>query len=256
MNFRPLPIIAACGCSGVAFAAGWWSHQTVAAPPVIIQQAPVIQVRSSPLAAPEETMSPPDSPTEIAVPALHVNSGFTSTTPSPPLIVHPPAPPAITPPQSLEESALRVQNEANRELERLVPLLNLSDAQQDRVFSRLAENSVFWTPGLTAVGATETSQPSGTGTAIAAVPISDQTKSLTDLLTQPTSDGETPVLTPEQENAVVQDDLDRREWWTEMLGVIQGDMQSGTTTSAASTVTPVDPETITKEAEGADTVVD
>ena len=175
---------------------------------------------------------------------------------APRAVVHPPAPPAITPPQSLEESALRVQNEANRELERLVPLLNLSDAQQDRVFSRLAENSVFWTPGLTAVGATETSQPSGTGTAIAAVPISDQTKSLTDLLTQPTSDGETPVLTPEQENAVVQDDLDRREWWTEMLGVIQGDMQSGTTTSAASTVTPVDPETITKEAEGADTVVD
>lgn len=74
-----------------------------------------------------------------------------------------PAPtvPALLPPPHLKGSgkdlaarAALVEAEANRELERLVPLLNLTPHQQDRVFAKLVENSPYWQPGIAAAGST------------------------------------------------------------------------------------------------------
>lgn len=184
-------------------------------------------------------------------------------------------------PLRLQERAQRVENEANRELERLVPLLNLTEDQQGRVFEKLAQNSVYWSAGMLADGAHGNgSKPvaaasSKTGTT-SSNGISPATQSIPDLLT-----GGDSVLTPDQTEALLADEVQRREWWAEVLGQLQSDIDAGpgstlaaasgdsslpvppTSTQAASsqpgtgTTTPVSlPPVQNTTVEGAESVVD
>ena len=56
--------------------------------------------------------------------------------------------------QELEWRAAKVEQEANHEMERLVPLLQLTDAEQDRVFSALVRRSAYYDPSMGSTGGT------------------------------------------------------------------------------------------------------
>jgi hypothetical protein len=167
--------------------------------------------------------------------------------------------------EELAARAAKVEHEANRELERLVPLLNLTPEQQDRVFAKLVENSVYWSPGMTAATPSpgnlqnDTISEAGKGGAVAAQPISqiqnggkvgngtangnptmttptpnvalNPVQSIPDLLTSPND----PILTPQQEADLYTNHLDKQQWWEELVGNIQSDMEGGTTTTEATT---------------------
>lgn len=174
-----------------------------------------------------------------------------------------PAVPEIVPPSHLKWNkdlaarAAIVETEANRELERLVPLLNLTPHQQDRVFAKLVENSPYWQPGIAAAVSTggneqkDTTQTAGKDTTqketggkpnnLASTthptvsPPSTPTptaalapvQSIPDLLTN-TSD---PILTPEQEADLFTNHLDQQEWWTELVANLETDILPDTTTT-------------------------
>jgi hypothetical protein len=48
----------------------------------------------------------------------------------------------------LETRAAKVEQQANRELDRLITLLDLSEGQQDKVFQTLAKHSRHWSPEM------------------------------------------------------------------------------------------------------------
>jgi len=134
---------------------------------------------------------------------------------------------AAKPPLPLEERAAKVEQEANRELNRLVTLLNLSDEQQDRVFQTLAKHSRHWSPemqfgdtGAAAAGKRSPltpalTLPGGDGPAktapVETTPVKD-TAPATDPLEEIMS-----ILDPEQQTALLKDEMDRAAWWAEIL---------------------------------------
>lgn len=184
------------------------------------------------LAAAGETPPTDGHPARMA-PALNAgNSGGSE-----------PIPLEIVPPISLAERAKRVEEDANRELERLVPLLHLSEEQQDRVFEKLAQNSIYWSPGLAAgpgAGAgpfTGAGSKAGgaAGAAEGSGTISPTTRSIPDLLSGSGSSGGTePILTADQEQTMLADDLERREWWGEVISLLQTNIQTGASAADAS----------------------
>ena len=278
MKLSPALISAALGIAGALGVWAWWSSpgvmvettnpKNLAPKPLPI---PSQQTKAAPLPGSESQKVP--QPQDSFDPGMPIGQSLHATTdaaiPQPPPISLPQQPTPISPsepqaPRTLAERASLVQQQANRELERLVPLLNLTEEQQDRVFARLAQNSVFWTPALTTdVAANPTS---GTVSSNTSTSVPEQTKSIPDLLIS-TPEGETPILDPEQEVAIAQDQLDRQAWWEEVLGNIQQDLKNGTTTTTAAAAAPPpdadsDPDRdlatdpIIKTEQGADTVVD
>ena len=283
MKLSPPLITAALGIAGAIGVWAWWSSPGA----VIVNASP-----SKPLPLPRQEIKPPPISHNGTHTAPNQDDSFEPGMPTGPgvTLVHPlhatsdaaipqqpplslPVQPADAPgtasapqaPRTLAARASLVQQQANRELERLVPLLNLSEEQQDRVFARLAQNSVFWTPALTTDVATNPT--SGTVSSNTSTSVPEQTKSIPDLLIS-TPEGETPILDPEQEVAIAQDQLDRQAWWEEVLGNLQQDLKNGTTsTTAAAAAAPppdatsdpnrdlaTDPIIMTEQ--GADTVVD
>ena len=282
MKLSPPLITAALGIAGAIGVWAWWSSPGA----VIVNASP-----SKPLPLPRQEIKPPPISHNGTHTAPNQDDSFEPGMPTGPgvTLVHPlhatsdaaipqqpplslPVQPADAPgtasapqaPRTLAARASLVQQQANRELERLVPLLNLSEEQQDRVFARLAQNSVFWTPALTTDVATNPT--SGTVSSNTSTSVPEQTKSIPDLLIS-TPEGETPILDPEQEVAIAQDQLDRQAWWEEVLGNLQQDLKNGTTTTTAAAAAPPpdadsDPDRdlatdpIIKTEQGADTVVD
>ena len=279
MKLSPPLLSAALGIAGALGVWAWWSSpgtkvetanpQKLAKKPLTI---PAPQIQSAPLTgSANQRLAPPEDTFDPGMPIgqpLHATTDAAIPQPPPislPQPSTPVSPSAPQAPRTLAERASLVQQQANRELERLVPLLNLTEDQQDRVFARLAQNSVFWTPALTTDVATNPT--SGNVSANTATSVPEQTKSIPDLLIS-TPEGETPILDPEQEVVIAQDQLDRQAWWEEVLGNIQQDLKNGTTsTTAAAAAAPPpdatsDPERdlatdpIIKTEQGADTVVD
>ncbi len=127
--------------------------------------------------------------------------------------------------EELNARAARVEQEANHELRRLVTLLNLDEAQQERVFQTLAEHSPSWTPGMTFAPAdSSTATPAGKRSEIAAalpLPVKDTTAVETPAATvTPGSDPTDEImalLDPDQQNTLIEAELDRAAWWAEVL---------------------------------------
>ncbi|MES2705871.1 MAG: hypothetical protein V4726_04635 [Verrucomicrobiota bacterium] len=161
---------------------------------------------------------------------------------------------------SLAARARKVEDEANQELERLVPLLGLSDQQQDRIFEKLARNSVYWSPGFSPATPGQAASPGKAAGDADSSPASQTPKSLPDLLLGGGEDGTPPVLTPDQEQALVRDDLERREWWDDALTQLQETMErdavvstpENSASSPAAVPTPVPPAPV----EGSESVTD
>ena len=133
--------------------------------------------------------------------------------------------------QELQARAARIEQESNHELRRLVPLLNLSEAQQEQVFNALAVNSPLWVPGMaTAAPGGDTTPVGGATASTADVTVAPAT-SLPGQTMLPGSPGETaatdapvdplasilPFLTPEQQQALLADEMDKVAWWEEII---------------------------------------
>jgi hypothetical protein len=142
-----------------------------------------------------------------------------------------------------------VEKQANQELERLIPLLNLTPQQQEQVFDRLAQNSLDWHPAFQLTQASNTSSAGPFLSPVGApAPLTSPTATTitnTDVgstpVPTPTASGELPdvtlppqqgvdeildgLLTDDQEDALAQDTVERQEWWSEMLEVMKANME-------------------------------
>jgi hypothetical protein len=115
-----------------------------------------------------------------------------------------------TPPAGLasEESvwfahAERVEREANLELETLKESLELSPYQEQRIFGILARRSSSWMPGMDAGASHAADSAVGEGGP------ANSAASVTDEIL--------PLLDEEQQQALIDEELDRRVWWEEVL---------------------------------------
>lgn len=118
-------------------------------------------------------------------------------------------------------SAERVAREANRELEMLRESLDLSPGQERRIFDILARNSSSWQTGMITEGPqgrrVPGDNPRFTNPADTSTPI---------VPTEPGDSGNFPVsvadavmgvLDFDQQQSMIQEELDRRAWWEEIL---------------------------------------
>jgi hypothetical protein len=103
---------------------------------------------------------------------------------------------AITQQELLRRAAL-VEQEANHDLKNLVGLLDLTEAQQDQIFDTLVRRAPDWHPAM----------QSG-GSSVASGTVDPERPLLDDI-------GE--ILTPDQQEELVENDLDRAEWWGEII---------------------------------------
>lgn len=103
-----------------------------------------------------------------------------------------------------ENRARLVERDADHELARLIPLLDLSPEQQQRVFQALARTSPNFVPGMQVDG-TALQKPATTA---------QQT-----LLAE---------LTDPQVTAYLQDSNERSAWWTEYINTVSAQLQNGT----------------------------
>jgi len=177
--------------------------------------------------------------------------------------------PTATPALSHDElvaRAARIEQETNHDLRRLVSLLNLTDAQQDQVFNALASRSPHWVPGMATAGAVSSptassSSPSPSDPATSTAPsiTSGTTPSAptTDSASSPgpaESDALSsilPFLTPEQQEALLADEMDKSAWWEEIIPQLLPD-ESLPTIEGSTPTTPDSPET--KQFSGPDTL--
>lgn len=127
-------------------------------------------------------------------------------------------------PLSPAERAAKVEQEANHDLRRLVELLNLDEAQQDHVFQALAKNSRHWTPEMQT---TAVASPAGKRSPIASTPVTGDTAKTAPVESTPAKtdplDEIMAALTPEQQEELMNDELDREAWWAEILPQILPD---------------------------------
>lgn len=100
-------------------------------------------------------------------------------------------------------NAERVEREANHELETLRETLELSPYQEQRIFGILARRSSSWMPGM------------NTGASHAADTAIDEGASVSPA--ESVTDKILPVLDEEQQQALIDEELDRRVWWEEIL---------------------------------------
>ena len=157
----------------------------------------------------------------------------------------------------LAQRAAKVETDANHELQRLIPLLNLSAAQQDAVFRALAANNVLWSPAMQVPSATEAGRQSG---------VSRETAGATDAVAGDTTGAIMPYLDDEQQTVLLNDYLDREEWWGDVLPRLLADTEapgltgeaaaSADPTTAPATTTPVESAPAVKAYEGEEILLD
>jgi hypothetical protein len=197
---RPLPLILLTAVASSALTA--WIVQRPAAP-----AAPLVSETPAPKPAKTQTQhrtSPAPQPAQPAEQAPTQQTRASSTTPTAPLpaavqtspTLSSTAASALTP---LATRAAVVEDEANRELARLVPLLNLDEAQQNRIFSTLVASSPYFVPGM----------------------IADASASLPKEANDVAAGTKTPLdaiqenLTPDQSNALMDEVLNNLDDYTE-----------------------------------------
>lgn len=100
-------------------------------------------------------------------------------------------------------NAERVAREANHQLETLRESLELSPYQEQRIFGILARRSSSWMPGMNSGGSNAAEM------AMDEVGPTSSAQSVTDDIL--------PVLDEEQQQALIDEELDRRAWWEEVL---------------------------------------
>ncbi|MEI7911550.1 MAG: hypothetical protein WCK77_18100 [Verrucomicrobiota bacterium] len=130
----------------------------------------------------------------------------------------------------LEIRAQAVEREANHELARLIPLLDLAPDQQQRVFQTLASTSPSFVPGMLVDGAA---------------------------VKPPTANSQQSILaqlSDAQIAAYLQDSNESSAWWSEYLSRVTSQLQTGTpaldgaTAAPTAATTPVETAPATKEA--------
>ena len=132
----------------------------------------------------------------------------------------------------LENRAQLVEQEADHELARLIPLLDLTADQQDRVFKALAANSPSFVPGMRVDGTLLTPTPAvasnttGTGTPIGGATSNSQQAVLAQ-------------LTDAQVAAYLQDANETTAWWSEYIDHVSSLLKSGTPSVGSGTGTTV-----------------
>jgi hypothetical protein len=149
----------------------------------------------------------------------------------------PSAPPRSLSREELKARAARVEQDANHELRRLVTLLDLSPEQQDQIFQTLASRSPHWVPGMAttttpenaAPGSIRNSQTSPGSAQPPADAASQPAPAPATPTTTPSPEESDPLaailpyLTPEQQEALITDEMDRAAWWEEMIPVLLPD---------------------------------
>jgi len=111
----------------------------------------------------------------------------------------------------LETRAQAVDRDANHELARLIPLLDLTPDQQQRVFQALARTSPNFVPGMLV-----------DGTALKPSAAAPQQTVLAE-------------LSAAQVAAYLQDSNERSAWWSEYIGGVASELQTGTPALGGST---------------------
>jgi len=153
--------------------------------------------------------------------------------------------------KELQRRAAIVEQAANHDLKHLVGLLDLTESQQDRIFDKLAQRTPEWhpsmqaapiaiIPGDTTSGKTTAQAPSDSkakqdapsGNTTSAGSTAENTKASAD---QPLLDAIAEDLTPTQQQELADAELDRQEWWEEIIPqLIPDDTLPGTASSSAS----------------------
>ncbi len=113
-------------------------------------------------------------------------------------------------------SAERVGRQANRELEKLRETLELSPNQQQRIFDILAQNSPSWQPGMLIGGSHGVGVVSETGRA-RALRTGDNPNNGEATPVAAMNDKVLAVLDADQQQALIEEEINRRAWWEEIL---------------------------------------
>jgi hypothetical protein len=160
----------------------------------------------------------------------------------------------------LQRRASLVEQEANHDLKHLVGLLGLDESQQDRVFDKLARRSPEWHPAMQAVGVAVPVTP-GPGTPAEGMTAANGAASQTPesaAASQPLLDALAEDLTDEQEVTLANAELDRQQWWEEIIPQLLPDSAvrdtsstTGTGTAAAAALPLDDAPADTKAGDGA-----
>lgn len=118
-------------------------------------------------------------------------------------------------------NAEKIERQANRELARLRETLELTPNQQQRIFDVLARNSPSWMPGMLTGGSHgvgligDVAQPSTVSGETASESIASTDGG--ELLAASLVEEIMPILDEEQQQAMIDDEIDRRAWWEEIL---------------------------------------
>jgi hypothetical protein len=239
MNARPLILgtLLAAGV-GVAGVAIWQFTHGVDGGAPVPGSAPVVKVK--PRTAPSSRMADPGhldgKPETMALNGeIHPGGGHEPASNFLPSASISPAPNSqpLTE-QQLRRRAAAVEQEANHDLKHLIGLLDLTETQQDRIFDSLVRHAPGWHPAMQTSGgampvgaAAGTPDPFANPTAPAAVGTGTEPAiaSRNDLLDAIASE-----LTPDQQVELANAELERQEWWEEIIGKLMPTQDTPTIT--------------------------
>jgi hypothetical protein len=268
----PIRLISSVSLLAAASAAGYWllspPPENSRISPIAANHSPQETVRKASRSAAGSAARPSALPTTPGTsaagrpaqfPAVNAPAGtsFRAHSGSGDRRSAPPSAPHSLSREELKARAARVEQDANHELRRLVTLLDLSPEQQDQIFQTLASRSPHWVPGMaittpenaapgsilnsqTSPGSAQppadaASQPAPAPATPATTPSPEESDPLAAIL---------PYLTPEQQEALITDEMDRAAWWEEMIPVLLPD----------EAIPPVTATPDTKEFSGPDTL--
>ncbi len=164
--------------------------------------------------------------------------------------------------KELQRRAAIVEQAANHDLKHLVGLLDLTESQQDRIFDKLAQRTPEWHPAMQATpiaiipGDTPSGKNSPTEQAPAdskakqdppsssTTPSSNTAENAKPPADQPLLDAIAEDLTSTQQQELADAELDRQEWWEEIIPqLMPDDTLTGTTSSSGTAAgAPLPPE--------------
>lgn len=253
MKANRLPLIMLA--LGLAGGAGTWCWQRWVSPmePATPVESKVARAQSTRRAVSPQSAPPQESPARdsnearVAAPVAGgeiVLNGADGTIPDPKKW------PAVVPvlsEQELQRRAARIEQEANHDLKHLVGLLGLDDAQQDRIFDTLVRHSPDWHPAMQPVGV----MAPGPGSGSISNPANPREPDNSGLAESTAPGGSGTLLdaiakdlTPEQLDALANEELDRQEWWESIIaqllpesGTPQIDIATGTAGGSGSSTT-------------------
>ena len=165
------------------------------------------------------------------------------------------------------ENATRVEMEANHELNRLTALLDLDPVQQEGVFSALAQKSPYWLPGMQ-TGSGNSGVTTGTPGRASAINKPGKSDSLklvqgrqtggngvsSTASSQQTPADLTAYLNADQQQSLIEDAMNREEWWAEVLPQLLPPTITETANSTPTTET-TDTPAETKVFDGTDVLI-